>query len=274
MTVFNVLIYISIVAVFATSFITIYKAITQVFTNRQAIVNRVNNIYKENNTLSYKTLKLSRTGVMFRMKNYNLTPANYLTVKLFVGVLISVLAGLLLEDAIYCIPGFVLGYFGVPLYFWYENKRDNAEILMDIYNTYSNLKTQLAANVYIRECLESTYEIVNNLRYKAALHELITNMADKTVLNTDAILIFRNRFDSSEINKLAALLNSFSQFGVNASHTDDIMSEIQGILQAQALETEQNIERKAGFTNFLFFGAIIIMLVFIMMNQFPDLSSF
>ena len=141
-------------------------------------------------------------------------------------------------------------------------------MLMDIYNTYSNIKIQMSAGIYIRECLEYTYDMVTNKRYKEALSELILNFSDKTVSSTDAVSIFKNRFHSLEIDKLSSLLVYFMQYGLNANHTDDIMSEIQGIIQAETLKAEHDIEMKAEATNFAFFTVIIAMVVYTVFSSF------
>lgn len=266
--VFKILIPISMLAVAVTFFYVVFSTLKDIYGKKDDIFNKINERYQAAGTMSYKKLMLSRKGVMYRVKNYDLTPGYYLVLKLTVGLIAATL-GFLLFMKWYVLPiGFVIGYLGVPLYFKYENNKDNEEMMMDIYNTYANIKIQMGAGIYIRECLEYTYEMAINERYKEALKELVLNFSDKTVSSSDAVQIFKNRFNSQEIDKLSALIGSFLQYGLNANHTDDIMTEIQGLIQADTLKKEHDIEMKAEMVTFAFFGVIIAMIVFMIFSSF------
>lgn len=265
---FKIAISVSMVAVAFAFFYVVFSTLNKVYGKREEIFNKINASYQASGTMPYKKLMLSRRGIMYRVNNYDLSPGYYLVLKVSVGILISALAFLLVMKWYMLLIGFAIGYFGVPLYFRYENNKDNEEMMMDIYNTYANIKIQMGAGIYIRECLEYTYEMVTNKRYKQALRELILNFSDKTVSSTDAVSVFKNRFDSQEIDKLAALISSFLQYGINANHTDDIMTEIQGLIQADTLKKEHDIEMKAEMVTFAFFGVIIAMVVFMIFSSF------
>jgi len=264
----NIIIYIAMFAVAASFFLVIYRTLKSAYGKKEVVFNKLNEAYAKSGTMDYKRLQLSRYGVMYRLKDYNLTPAYYTILRIIVGVIVAVLGYLVFQNFVSIPIGLVLGYFLVPFYFKHKDKADRDEMLMDIYNTYSNIKVQMAAGIYIRECLEYTYDMVTNKRYKEALHELILNFSDKTVSSIDAISIFKNRFHSQEIDKLSALLSSFMQYGMNANHADDIMLEIQGIIQAKTLKTEHDIQMKAEATNFAFFGDIIAMVVYVVFSSF------
>ena len=266
--VFKILIPISMLAVAVTFFYVVFSTLKDIYGKKDDIFNKINERYQAAGTMSYKKLMLSRKGVMYRVKNYDLTPGYYLVLKLTVGLIAAALGFLLFMKWYVLLIGFIIGYFGVPLYFKYENNKDNEEMMMDIYNTYANIKIQMGAGIYIRECLEYTYEMVINERYKEALKELVLNFSDKTVSSADAVQIFKNRFDSQEIDKLSALIGSFLQYGLNANHTDDIMTEIQGLIQADTLKKEHDIEMKAEMVTFAFFGVIIAMIVFMIFSSF------
>lgn len=267
-TFFNIAIYVAMIGVLFSFFMVVWRTLNSLYGKRDKVFNKINEAYVKSGTMDYKRLQLSRLGIMYRLKNYDLTPAYYMVLKIGVGVLIGALGFLLSTKIVFFLVGFVVGYIAVPLYFKHEDKQDNEEMLMDIYNTYSNIKIQMSAGIYIRECLEYTYDMVTNKRYKEALSELILNFSDKTVSSTDAVSIFKNRFHSQEIDKLSSLLGSFMQYGLNANHTDDIMSEIQGIIQAETLKAEHDIEMKAEATNFAFFTVIIAMVVYTVFSSF------
>lgn len=264
----NILIYLAMAAVLFSFFLVVFRTLKQAYGKKEIVFNKLNEYYADKGTMTYKTLQLSRLGIMYRLKNYNLTPAYYMVLRIFVGLLTMLFIFFVSQNFLYGLIGLPLGYILVPLYYKYEDKVDRDEMLMDIYNTYSNIKIQMPAGIYMRECLEYTYEMVVNERYKEALRELILNFSDKTVSSTDAITIFKNRFHSQDIDKLASLLSSFMQYGMNTNHADDIMLEIQGLIQAKTLKTEHDIEMKAGTTNFAFFAVIIAMVVYVVFSSF------
>lgn len=267
-TILNIAIYIAMAGALFSFFMVTWKTFNSLYGNRTKVFNKINEAYSKSGTMDYKKLQLSRLGVMYRLKNYDLTPAYYVVLRIGVGLLFGIVGYLISTKLIFILVGIIVGYIAVPFYFKYEDKKDNEEMLMDIYNTYSNIKIQMTAGIYIRECLEYTYDMVTNKRYKEALAELILNFSDKTVSSVDAVNIFKNRFHSQEIDKLSALLGSFMQYGLNANHTDDIMMEIQGIIQAETMKTEHDIEMKAESTNFAFFAVIIAMVVYVVFSSF------
>ena len=273
-TLVNILLLVSMLCVSVTFFLVVWKTGMKLFGLKDEIFRRINEYDYKKGQLSGKKRELSRLGVMYRVRNYDLNPSYYLILRIGVGFLLAFVLYLLTSNFIWIPIGIIAGYFLTHAYFVYENKKDNDEMIIDIYNTYANLKIQMAAGIYIREVLEYTYSTVNNERYKEALGELILNFSDKTVQSADAILIFRDRFDSQEINKLAALISSFMQFGLNSNHANDIMIEIQSLIQADTLKAEHDIEMKAGIINFGFFTIIILMVTYIVFMSFSMASIF
>ena len=254
------------------SYVVIKQALIRLYGKSCDAFEKADKQYKDQSvmTMGYKQLQLSKTGIMFRLKNYELTPNYFEVLKITIGLGFSVLGYLIMDKIIIFPVGFVIGYFGTILYFKYENKKDDQEMMTDIYNTYANIKTQMTAGIYIREVLEYTYSMVKTPRYKEALAELILNFSNKTVSTTSAIYIFKNRFSSRQIDKLSSLLGSFMQYGLNAEHADDIMSEIQGLMQAETLKKENDIESAASGINFAFFFVIIVMIVYMIMRSFSS----
>lgn len=273
-TIINVLITISMIAVAVSFYMVIWRTGMTLLGYKDKIFQKINEDDYTTGAMTGKRRTLSKLGIMYRVKNYDLLPSYYLVLRISIGLLTAVLLFLLTTKFITIPIGIVAGYFLTHMYFVYENKKDNEEMIMDIYNTYANLKIQMTAGIYIREVLEYTYTSINNERYKEALGELILNFSDKTVQSSDAILIFKDRFDSQEINKLAALISSFLQFGLNTNHAEDIMAEIQSLIQADTLKTEHDIEMKTGFINFAFFTEIILMVVYIVFTSFSTTGLF
>lgn len=267
-TVVHILIYLSMLAFAVLFFMIVWKTGLKLFNKKDELFSRINKRDYETGNMAGRKRELSKRGIMFRTKNYDLNPSSYFSLRVLIGIGFGILFSLLGSKIWFFPIGLLLGFLGTDIYFKYENKKDNEEMTMDIYNTYANLKTQMSAGIYIREVLEYTYRSVNNPRYKEALGELILNFSDKTVPSTEAIRIFKDRFDSPAINKLASLISSFFQYGLNANHVDSIMTEIQSLLQADTLKTEHNIEMKTGATTFAFFSVIIAMIVYIVFSSF------
>ena len=272
--VLKVLIWISMIGIGIITYLIIHKILIQAFNARDKAIEKINKGYKNKGQFTHATLKMSRMGVMYRTHNYGLTPAYYSVMKIFVGAMIGSLAALLLHIWWMFPIGILIGYILVPFYFSYENKSDNDEMITDIYNTYANLKIQMSSGVYIRECLEYTYQMTKNKRFKEALGELILNFSDKTISSTEALDLFRNRFNNREIDKLSNLIASFLQYGINVSHANDIMQEIQSLIEAETLKTEHDIEMKSDITNFAFFTEIIIIVVYICFSSFTTTGLF
>lgn len=255
-------------------FALIYNICQLFLVKKDDLVKEMNRRDVDNGTLDAKKRMLSKNGVMYRLRNYDMKPSYYIMLRVCIGVLAGVLLFLLLGKLIYVPIGMIAGYILTHLYFVYENKKDNEEMIMDIYNTYANLKIQMTAGVYIRNVLEYTYKMINSKRYKEALGELILNFSDKTVSTNDAIRKFKDRFNSREIDKLAALISSFMQYGINANHAGDIMIEIQSLIQADTLKAEHDIEMKASSVTFAFFTVIIIMIVYSIFMSFSSTTLF
>lgn len=234
----------------------------------------IDNVLKKHGKMTKYKQKMSKLGVMYRAGDYNLNPSWFVMTKLAVGTLVSLLIGLLFGKTPFLFLGIPLGYFATDFYFSYKNTEDNKAIMMDLYNTYSNLKIQMEAGLYIVDSLEYSHKIAQNKRYKEALGELIINFSDKTIPMVDAVEIYKNRFDSREIDKLCSLLNNCILYGMQAAYTKDIMNEIQGIILANAMASEHDIESKAGIVNFTFFAIIIFATVYAVFTNFNNMNLF
>lgn len=221
----------------------------------------------------YKTT-LSKRGVMYRVGNYNLNPSWYICAGLGVGVLVGLLLFLLTNKFVFLFIGIPLGLILMNFYFKTENASDNKDMMMDIYNTYANLKIQLSSGIYMVQSLEYSQKVAQNKRYQEALGELVLNMSDKTVQMERSIEIFRNRFDSREIDKLCALFRNCLAYGASEEYTNDIMGEIQNIILASSLANEHDIETKAGFINFSFFGLIVALTAFTIFQNMSGIEMF
>lgn len=241
-------------------------------TGRQLIKNIDKNIQKKGE-MSKKQLYMSKMGIMYRFGKYDLKPSDYFSVRLLCGILVSAVLYLLVESFSVIIVGLPLGYFGINVFFGLLNNRDNEDMTIDIYNTYANLKIQLSAGIYIGECLEYSYKITKNERYREALKELLLNFSDKTITSSESVEIFRNRFNSREIDQLCAMISSFVEYGLSDSYLDGIMFEVQQLLESDAVKAQQDIESKTGFITFAFFVLVVALVAVNMIGSLDGVGG-
>ena len=206
--------------------------------------------------MSASKLRLSKLGICYRLGDYNLNPSKYVILRSVAAILVMLVL-ILLGAKAFSVLGLPVGYIGVDFLFKALNKRDNDKLSLDICNTYSNLKIQLSSGIYLGDCLDYTYGIAQNKRYKEALKELVLNFSDKTKTSSEAIEIFKNRFSCREIDKLCSMLNGFAQYGISENYLKDMVREIQSLLAADASKTQHSIESKTGVITFGFFAIII-----------------
>lgn len=255
-------------------FILLYKIIKKVDLSKYRIDKEIDKKYKQDGKISLMKTNMSRMGIMYRIRDYDLNPSWYILVRITVGVLIGFILFLFTNQLLTIPIGIFIGYIIVPIYFRKKNEQDNEDMMMDLYNTYANFKIQMGAGIYIIDSLEAAHKMANNKRYKEALGELILNFADKTIPMDEAINIFKNRFDNRQIDKLCALLENCIQYGNSEGYAKDIMTEIQALIAASTLKAENDIESKAGIINFSFFGVIVFLVAYSLYMEFAGISFF
>lgn len=234
----------------------------------------IDDVFKKRGLMDKYKTTLSKQGIMYRVGNYNMNPSWYVCARLGVGVLVGLLMYALGNNLVLLLLGVPLGFVATNMYFKAQNQSDNKAIMMDLYNTYANLKIQMASGIYLTQSLEYSHKVAQNDRYREALGELILNLSDKTISMQRSVEIFKNRFDSREIDKLCALLHNCVVYGISDSYANDIMGEIQGIILASTLESEHDIESKADFVNFIFFALIILLVAYTVFTNFSGLDLF
>ena len=216
---------------------------------------------------------MSKIGVMYQFGDYNMSPGAYIFIRLGIGVLVGLILFDVTKSPLSAL-GIFAGYVAVEWVFGLLNTANNEDLMMDLYNTYANLKIQLDAGIYIAQCLEYIARGVQNDRYKAALSELVLNMSDKTISMQEAIDTFQNRFESADIDKLCNLLSNVVNYGTDKSYTSDIMGEVQNSIAASTLKAEHDVEQKAGVINFAFFTVVIFIVAYATFMSFAGLDLF
>ena len=269
----NIAIYLVMIAFSVSTFLLVFRFLKNTMHSGEKMISSLDKRYKQKGEMGKEKKKLSKYGIMYRFGNYNLIPAKYETFRIFIGIVV-VFVLMLFDIGLLSILGFPVGYFGIDFILKRMNNSDNEAMAMDIYNTYANLKIQLSSGVFLGDCLEYTYKIVQNKRYKEALGEFVLNFADKTLTSVEAIEIFRNRFQSKEIDKLCSMMEMFVQYGISENYIQDIMTEIQSILTADSMRAEHLVEQKTGFVTFGFFLLVIALTVVAMLQTMQGVQLF
>lgn len=238
------------------------------------VSNEIDKVVKKKGLASVYKKKMSKLGIMYRVGDYDLKPSWYILSRVLIAIIMFLIGIGLVKSFFIAVIGFFAGFVLVGVYFKRKNTQDNKAMLMDIYNTYVTLKIQTQAGIYIANSIEYAYKIAQNERYREALRELVINISDKTIPMSTAINIFKDRFDSREINKLCALLHNFVTYGAQEAYTKDIMGEIQSIVLADSLETEHAIESKAGLITFAFFAIVIFITAYSIVLNFAEIDLF
>lgn len=274
----SILIKIAILITMLVSCIIFYSILQRIFKSSKDVgtiaKKGIDESFKRRGILSESKKKMSKLGIMYRAGDYNLNPSWYILARIAIGAIMGLILWGVSENILLFVVGLPVGFILTELYYKKKNADDNKAMMMDLYNTYANLKIQMEAGVYVIESLEYAHEVVQNERYKEALGELLINFSDKTLAMSDAVDIFKDRFDSKEIDKLCALLHNCVTYGSQASYTKDIMGEIQSIILASTMESEHDIENKAGFINLAFFAIIILITAYSVMTSFQGVNIF
>lgn len=241
---------------------------------RDSIESSITDAIKSRNSLDNARRQLSKDGILYRLGDYNASPAKWVMIRILAGIVTGFI-GFGLSNQIFvgavCFP---IGYFGLPMAYKHKGKSDMDDMMMDIYNTYSTLNIQLSSGLSVIDAMEYSYRMAQHKRYKEALAELVINMSDRTLTMSESIAIFKDRFDSTEINKMCAMIDNFSTYGVTEEYTKDIMEQINSLIMAATMKAEHDIESKAGLINFAFFAVIIFIVMFSVSRTFSGVNMF
>lgn len=235
---------------------------------------QLNKTLKQRGKLDSTRLEMSKKGILYRLGDYNASPAKWTTLRVGVAI-ISALVGYVLLNKPIALPIFgLVGFWGINFLYDRQNDHDNDAMLVDIYNTYSTIKIQITAGRFIADAIEQSYKLASNKRYKEALGEYVLNLADKTISMKESTDIFKSRFDNPNIDRLCAMILNFEVYGAKAEYISDIMTQINSIMTAAAMKAEHNIEQKAEMTSFAFFAVIIFLVVYMVGSTMSGLNIF
>ena len=266
--------YLVIAAICILGFITAYNGLHELVNKGKTARQSLEKELKRRGIAHKYKMRMSQLGIMYRMKDNNLSPVWYVTVRTAFGVLLTIMAFIAEAPFPFPLLGIPIGYVLLDLIFKHINENDNKAFLVDIFNTYSNLNIQLKNGLYISNALEYSYRGARNERYKQALEEMILNLSDKTVSMAETIDIFHSRFLSPEIDNLCSMLNNLLQYGIDDAYAKNMLSEIQTIMLGSAQEAEHDIETKTGMITMAFFIVIVFLIVITIWSGISNINFF
>lgn len=222
-------------------------------------------VAKRGNFSAYEEF-LSKNGIMYRFHNYKMAPSTYFIAKGVFSVLFGLFVYLATLSTIAGGISAVILFFCIDKIMKVLSKSDDKEMQMDMYMTYMALKNQLSAGIYITNVLVYVHDNIYSKRYKEALKELVRNLSDKNCTTDNALLIFKNRFNSQQINNLYSMLCSYFSFGADNNLLDSLTSEIVATLEADTLAEQERADNITSAITVALFGVIILMILGIAMT--------
>lgn len=222
--------------------------------------------YNKSGKIDYIKLSLSKTGVMYRLNNYDLNPFIFYGCIFGASFIVSIIAGIISHYMILIPILTIMLIIGAVFTIQSSNDSDNKQMLMDICNVYTIFNTDVSNGVYLSDCLSHMQDVISNKRLKYALEELILNIKDSKTTIDESLILFTNRFNSQEIQVLSGMLKQFITSGVNDEFKNDvnkqtakIISDVNNGNSTQAIATSRLIGNMFTLVMFIALGYYIYM---------------
>lgn len=190
--------------------------------NKKIKTKKLSDYCNKDGKINKSQLELSKKGVMYRFNKYNLTQLQYIMIKIIISLLISFIFLYESRKIIVFLISFISIYICLNIYITIKNKEDNTNILYDICNIYIMLNININKGMYINDILKDISLKINNTRLKYAFDELICNINSRDSTIDEAIILFNNRFDSKEYEKLSIYISEIIKQGI----TEEIVNRI------------------------------------------------
>ena len=264
----NILIILSAIGIAISTFFLLKQIFARIFARAPNIQAQINRNLKKNLKYAPKQRYLAKLGIMYRLKDYELTPGRYTILKL-IASFITIGIGVLLfgNSLIVIIISAIFGYFVLDWYFKLKNRSDNKDIQKDINRIYIILNISLNSNIYIVDALLKCAEACRCKRLKQELIILSQNLSQKSIISDDAIQTFQNHFSSNVIRSFCNLLNSYYTYGNTDKYSKDLVNSIANSAKAQGLKDQQDMENKGQALTMAFFIDIIFAVVYVALCQ-------
>lgn len=214
---------------------------------------------------------LSKYGVMYMTKDYNIEASTWILVKVLCGALCG-LVGFSLASSIIgkilCAVGLLIAGFFLPDGFIrLSNKSDNDAMANDILTIYTILKIHARAGVYVTDSLIECQRTVTNGRLKQALNEMNNNVLSSRITMDEAIMQFNARFRNDSIDNLAIILLQSSKSGQSINLLDDLSAQIVNGNKARSEMKKAKLKRKLSIQQTIFFSIVVGMVLYLVIIE-------
>lgn len=214
---------------------------------------------------------LSKYGVMYMTKDYNIEASTWILVKVLCGALCG-LVGFSLASSIIgkilCAVGLLIAGFFLPDGFIrLSNKSDNDAMANDILTIYTILKIHARAGVYVTDSLIECQRTVTNGRLKQALNEMNNNILSSRITMDEAIMQFNARFRNDSIDNLAIILLQSSKSGQSINLLDDLSAQIVNGNKARSEMKKAKLKRKLSIQQTIFFSIVVGMVLYLVIIE-------
>lgn len=256
-----------------------YTLVSIIFANRNKAVilakDVVNNALGKSKSSWFNEDKiladLSKYGVMYMTKDYNIEASTWILVKVLCGSLCG-LVGFSLTTSIIgkilCAIGLLIAGFFLPDGFIrLSNKSDNDAMANDILTIYTILKIHARAGVYVTDSLIECQRTVTNGRLKQALNEMNNNILSSRITMDEAIMQFNARFRNDAIDNLAIILLQSSKSGQSINLLDDLSAQIVNGNKARSEMKRAKLKRKLSIQQTLFFSIVVGMVLYLVIIE-------
>ena len=256
-----------------------YTLVSIIFANRNKAVilakDVVNNALGKSKSSWFNEDKiladLSKYGVMYMTKDYNIEASTWILVKVLCGSLCG-LVGFSLTTSIIgkilCAIGLLIAGFFLPDGFIrLSNKSDNDAMANDILSIYTILKIHARAGVYVTDSLIECQRTVTNGRLKQALNEMNNNILSSRITMDEAIMQFNARFRNDAIDNLAIILLQSSKSGQSINLLDDLSAQIVNGNKARSEMKKAKLKRKLSIQQTLFFSIVVGMVLYLVIIE-------
>lgn len=256
-----------------------YTLVSIIFANRNKAVvlakDVVNNALGKSKSSWFNEDKiladLSKYGVMYMTKDYNIEASTWILVKVLCGLLCG-LVGFSLTTSIIgkilCAIGLLIAGFFLPDGFIrLSNKSDNDAMANDILTIYTILKIHARAGVYVTDSLIECQRTVTNGRLKQALNEMNNNILSSRITMDEAIMQFNARFRNDSIDNLAIILLQSSKSGQSINLLDDLSAQIVNGNKARSEMKKAKLKRKLSIQQTIFFSIVVGMVLYLVIIE-------
>lgn len=213
---------------------------------------------------------MKRSGFNY-MSNNKISVIGYLGLRLalaffcmIVGFSINLLGGFI---------GAIVGWMLIDFIVNQSDISDNKHMLEDIKTIYDTIRIQVKAGVYITQVLTDCYLVVENKRLKKALLELTSDLVAKNDVH-ESLEDFKDKFNNEYINTLVTVIEQSMQTGQSVKMFDDIRAQIEDIDMAMMLAEQNKIKSIIIIVQFLIYGAIILLAIYVAMTGLSNGLNF